>query len=214
MIFYGYFRSSAAYRCRIAFNLLGVKPEEQYVHLVRNGGEQRKPEFARINPQKLVPALDVDGKIITQSLAIIEYLNEIHGGNLLGSDPMQRARVRAFSQIIACDIHPLQNLRVLQYIASEFGQTEQSQKDAWCQKWLGDGLAACEEIAIQEEHGGRFVFGDEPGLADICLVPQIFSAHRFNVDLANMPRLRAIFDNCQQLNEFAQAAPANQPDAE
>lgn len=212
MTFYGYFRSSAAYRCRIAFNLLGVKPEHRFVHLSRNGGEQKGAEFAAINPQKLVPALEVDGQIITQSLAIIEYLDEINNGNLLGNTPMERAQIRAFSQIIACDIHPLQNLRVLQYIAAEYGQTEQADKDKWCQKWLGDGLAACEAIARRQN--GKFTFGDMPSLADICLIPQMFSAKRFNVDTSKLVRLHEIFENAQAMPEFASAAPQHQPDAE
>ncbi len=210
MIFYGYFRSSAAYRCRIAFNLLGVEPETRYVHLAK--GEQREAEFAKINPQKLVPALEVDGQIITQSLAIIEYLNTVNNGSLLGATAMERAQIQSFSQIIACDIHPLQNLRVLQYIAAEFGQSEQAQKDKWCQKWLADGLAACEEIASRSS--GKFVFGNAPSMADIFLVPQMFSAERFHVDTSNMPRLNAIMEACQALPEFANAAPSKQPDAE
>lgn len=212
MIFYGYFRSSAAYRCRIAFNLLGIQPMMRYVHLTRNGGEQHEENYRRINPQKLVPALAIDGQIITQSLAIIEYLNDMHGGNLLGNTPMEKAQIQAFSQIIACDIHPLQNLRVLQYISSEFDQKEQSQKDRWCQKWLGDGLAACEEIASRYE--GQFLFGDTPSLADICLIPQMFSVKRFHVDTSKMPRLNAIMDKAQSMPAFVNAAPSNQPDSE
>lgn len=212
MIFYGYFRSSAAYRCRIAFNLLGIEPETRFVHLLKDGGEQRKPEYAEINPQMFVPSLVVDGRTVTQSLAIIEYLDETHGGGLVGSTPMERADIRAFSQIIACDIHPLQNLRILQYIAAEYGQTEQPQKDAWCRKWIGDGLAACEAIARRSS--GRFAFGDRPTMADICLVPQVFSARRFNVDTGAMPRLMEIAANAEAMPEFADAAPARQPDAE
>ncbi len=212
MIFYGYFRSSAAYRCRIAFNLLGLKPHEQYVHLTRDGGQQHGEEFRKINPQKLVPALVVDDAVITQSLAIIEYLNEIEDGNLMGASALERAQIRAFAQIIACDIHPLQNLRVLQYIASHYGQREEAQRDAWCQKWLGDGLAACEIIAQKSK--GQFVFGETPSLADICLIPQIFSAKRFHVDTSAMPRLMEIYENAQQLAAFADAAPSKQADAE
>lgn len=212
MIFYGYFRSSAAYRCRIAFHLLNIQPEMRYIHLTKNGGEQRTEEFAEINPQKLVPALDVDGEILTQSLAIIEYLNTEFGGNLLGSSAKERARIQGFSQIIACDIHPLQNLRVLQYIASEYGQSEQAQKDAWCQKWLGDGLEACEAIA--KRYQGQFLFGDEPSLADICLIPQIFSAQRFHVPLERFPRLMAVYETAQSLPAFRDAAPAHQADKE
>lgn len=211
MIYYGYFRSSASYRCRIAFGLLGVNPELHSIHLGK--GEQRRDEFSAVNPQQFVPALVDDNETITQSLAIIEYLNETQNGNLLGDDPMSRAHIRSFSQIIACDIHPLQNLRVLQYIDAEFGQSTQAEKDKWCQKWLSDGLTACEVIAGRQTHGGRFVFGDAPSLADICLVPQIFSAHRFHVNLTAMPRLVEIYENCQTLPAFADAAPEKQPDA-
>ena len=212
MILYGYFRSSSAWRCRIALNLLGVDPERRYVHLTRDGGEQRTEGYAAVNPQKLVPALEVDGGTITQSLAIIEYLDEVHGGNLVGSTPMERADIRGFSQIIACDIQPLQNLRVLQYIAAEYGQSETGQRDAWCRKWLGDGLAACEAIA--RRGSGRFAFGDAPTMADICLVPQMASADRFAVDTEGFPRLREIAAACGEMPEFADAAPASQPDAE
>ncbi len=214
MILYGYFRSSAAYRCRIACNLLGVSPEMRSIHLVRNGGEQKSELFTRINPQQLVPALEVDGQIITQSLAIIEYLNEIHNGNLLGDDAMMRSQIRAFSQIIACDIHPLQNLRVLQYIAHEFGQKQQTQKEKWCQKWLGDGLQACEAMATKQQHDGDFVFGKQPSLADICLIPQIFSAYRFQVDMKLYPRLLEIYKKTQEIQSFTDAVPEKQPDAE
>lgn len=212
MIFYGYFRSSAAYRCRIAFNLLKIAPETRYIHLTRNGGEQKTADYAKINPQKLVPALEVEGEVLTQSLAIIEYLNAEYSGNLLGKSNLERARIQGFSQIIACDIHPLQNLRVLQYLAAEYDQTEQAQKDAWCQKWLGDGLAACETIA--QRYDGKFLFGDEPSMADICLIPQIFSAKRFHVPLEGLPRLMAVFEEAQTRPEFRDAAPENQPDKE
>lgn len=210
MIYYDYYRSSAAYRCRIAFNLLGVTPEVRSVHLAK--GEQSSDAYAAINPQKLVPALDVDGVILTQSLAIIQYLNETEEGQLLGISAIERAQIRSFADIIACDIHPLQNLRVLQYIEREYGQSEQTQKDKWCQKWLGDGLSACEVIA-QKHRAGSFVFGNNPTLADIFLIPQLFSAQRFNVDLKAMPRLIEIYNHCQTLPEFINAAPYNQPDA-
>lgn len=216
MIFYDYFRSSCTYRCRIALNLLGLKPERRYIHLGK--GEHRSAEYLNINPQLLVPALDVDGEVITQSVAIIEYLNEIKSAKLLGNSPHERAKIRSFAQAIACDIHPLQNLRVLNYIATEFDQTEQAQKDKWCQKWLGDGLKACEAIATKEyqaaEKKGKFTFGDEPTMADIFLIPQLFSANRFKVDLSEMPRLQAINNHCLTLSPFSDAAPHNQPDAE
>lgn len=212
MIFHGYFRSSAAYRCRIGFNLKTVQPEMRYVHL--RHGAQKAEAFTAINPQALVPALEVDGAVLTQSLAILEWLDETHPEPaLLPSDPLARAQVRAFAQIIACDIHPLQNLRVLSYLKAELGQ-DQSGVDTWCRRWLGDGMAACEALLQRQSHGGDFCFGTTPGLADICLVPQVFSCHRFGVDLAPMPRLRAVFEACQALPAFADAAPSAQPDFE
>lgn len=214
MRFHGYFRSSAAYRCRIAFNLKGVSPDFVSVHLRRGGGEQNTDAYRALNPQGLVPALEVGGQVLTQSLAIIEWLDEtVPEPPLLPSDKDARARVRAFAQMIACDIHPLQNLRVLQYLRAPLGH-DQAALDAWCRHWIGEGLAACEAVLARETHSGDFCFADAPGLADICLVPQIFSAARFGVDLAGMPRLRAIEAACQALGAFAAAHPDVQPDSE
>ena len=215
MRFYGYFRSSSAYRCRIAFNLKGIETDFVSVHLRRNGGEQKTPEYRAINPQALVPSLVVDDDLtLTQSLAIIEWLDETHPEPaLLPKDVNLRAKVRAFAQIIACEIHPLQNLRVLQYLKTELGQG-QEEADAWCQRWIGEGLAACEAMLVKEGMSGRFCFGDEPTLADICLVPQVFSAARFKVDLTDMPRIREIHAACEALPAFADAHPARQPDTE
>ncbi len=213
MIFHGYFRSSAAWRCRIAFNLKGFVPDDtRYVHLRK--GEQRADAFVGVNPQGLVPALELDdGTVLTQSMAIIEWLDETRPEPaLLPSDPVQRALVRGFAQAICCDIHPLQNLRALAYLRSELGQ-DQAGVDAWCQRWLGDGLAACERLAVRHA-AGRFCFGDTPGLADICLIPQMGSADRFGVDTSDMPRLREITANCLALPAFSNAAPGKQPDAE
>jgi maleylacetoacetate isomerase len=213
MIFYDYFRSSAAWRCRIAFRLKGVAIDGvRSVHLRK--GEQHAPAYMARNPQGLVPALELDdGTILTQSLAIIEWLDETRPEPpLLPSDPERRALVRGFAGIIACDIHPLQNLRVLRYLHRELQQTQQG-VDQWCRRWLGDGLAACEVLAARE--GGRkFCFGDTPGLADICLVPQMASAGRFGVDTSAMPRLREIAAACAELSAFADAAPDRHPDAE
>ncbi|MEX6506795.1 maleylacetoacetate isomerase [Jiella sp. M17.18] len=215
MIFHGYFRSSAAWRCRIAFNLKGIEPQTRFVHLRREGGEQKRPAYRALNPQGLVPALELDdGTVLTQSLAIIEWLDETHPEPpLLPADPARRALVRAFAEAVACDIHPLQNLRVLSYLREEIGLPQES-VDAWCRRWLGDGLAACEALA--RRHGGdtRFTFGDAPSLADICLVPQMGSADRFGVDTSAMPRLREITAACAELPAFADAVPARQPDAE
>jgi maleylacetoacetate isomerase len=212
--FYGYFRSSSAYRCRIAFNLKQVPYEFVSVHLRKDGGQQKTPEYRALNPQALVPTMVSGDFTLTQSLAIVEWLDETHGGpKLLPEDPNLRARVRAFAQVIACDIHPLQNLRVLDYLKTELGH-DQPVADAWCRRWLGDGLRACEEMIANGPASGRFCFGDEPGLADICLVPQIFSAHRFGVDLTAMPRLREIHAACEELPAFADAHPSRQPDTE
>jgi len=213
MKFHGFFRSSSAHRCRIAFNLKGLTPEFQSVHLRRNGGEQNSPEYRALNAQGLLPALEVDGLILTQSLAIIEWLDDTYSeAPLMPEDKDVRAKVRAFSQVIACDIHPLQNLRVLQYLKVEFEQ-DQAATDKWCQRWINDGLIACEAMLA----GGakqEFCFGTTPCLADICLVPQIYSAHRFGVDLAAMPRLHEVFDACEALPAFKDARPSVQPDSE
>jgi len=212
MIFHGYFRSSAAWRCRIAFNLKGIAPEEtRFVHLRRNGGEQKSPSYRAINPQGLVPALETEAGSLTQSLAIIEWLEETQpGARLLPDDAFLRARVRAFAQVIAADIHPLQNLRVLAYLGEQFGQ-DQDGKDAWCRHWIEAGLAACEELVLPET---LFAFGDAPGLADICLVPQMASADRFGLDTTRFARLGAITARCNALPAFAAAAPSHQPDFE
>ncbi|WP_417586537.1 maleylacetoacetate isomerase [Pararhodobacter oceanensis] len=213
MRFHGYFRSSSSYRCRIAFNLKGLEYEFVPVHLVRGGGEQRSEAYRALNPQGLVPTLEVDGQVLTQSPAILEWLEEAHPEpTLLPRDPMERAAVRAFCAVIACEIHPLQNLRVLQYLGGEFAQ-EQSGKEAWCQRWIGDGLAACEAL-LANRPASAFAFGDAPGMAEVYLMPQVYSAQRFKVDMSAMPRLNSIVAACEALPAFAQAHPAQQPDAE
>ncbi len=171
MILHGYFRSSAAYRCRIACNLKGVSYDAVSVHLRRGGGEQKAPAYRSLNPQALVPALEVDGAVLTQSLAIAEWLDEtVPEPPLLPADAIGRAQVRAFALAIACDIHPLQNLRVLDYLRTELGQSQEA-LDAWCRRWIGDGLAACEALLTKVDRSGPFAFGARPSLADICLVP-------------------------------------------
>jgi len=214
MRFYGYFRSSAAYRCRIAFNLKGIETELVPIHLRKDGGQHKATSYRAINPQALAPTLDVDGTLLTQSLAIIEWLEETYPEPaLLPSDPMERAQVRAFAQISAIDIHPLANLRVLDYLKTDL-KLEQPAVDAWCQRWIGDGLAACETLLARRPVSGDFAFGKTPTLADICLMPQLYSADRFGVDLTAMPRLRAIRAACDALPAFAGAHPARQPDAD
>ena len=211
--FHGYVRSSSAYRCRIAFNLKGVETEFVSVHLRKDGGQQKTPGYRALNPQALVPALEEGDFRLTQSLAIIEWLDEVKPGpKLLPEEAGLRAQVRAFAQVIACDVHPLQNLRVLDYLKAEFG-ADQAALDAWCGRWITDGLAACEAL-LAARAPSEFCFGDTPSLADICLVPQVFSAARFGVDLGAMPRGRAIAARCEALPAFAAAHPKNQPDWE
>ena len=212
MRFYGYFRSSSSYRCRIAFNLKGIRPDFVPVNLRER--HQRSADYLARNAQGLVPTLDTGAANLGQSLAIIEWLDETYPEPpLLPSDATARAKVRAFAQIIACEIHPLQNLRVLNYLKEVF-RADQGTADSWCRHWIGEGLAACETIAASRRHGGAFVFGDRPGLADICLVPQMFSADRFGLDTAPYPRLREIREACEAMPEFAAAHPARQPDAQ
>lgn len=213
MQIHGYFRSSSSYRCRIALNLKGVSADFVPVHLLRDGGQQKSAAYRALNPQGLVPALQVDGHVLTQSPAILEWLDETYPQPpLLPADPFERAAVRAFAAVIGCDIHPLQNLRVLKYLRAEYGQ-DQEAVNRWCQRWIGDGLAACEAL-LANRADSRFCFGDAPGMGDVYLVPQMFSAARFGVDLGAMPRLRAITAACEALDAFAGAHPAKQPDAE
>lgn len=212
MKFHGYFRSSAAYRVRIALNLKGLTPELAFVHLRK--GEQKAPPYADLNPQKLVPALEVDGRVLTQSLAIIEYLDETHPEPpLLPADPLDRARVRALALAVACDIHPLNNLRVLSHLKSGLGHSQQ-EVDEWYRHWIAVGLTALEAMLADDPLTGRFCHGDRPGLADICLVPQLANARRFGCEVTGYPTLLRIEAACQELPAFADAVPGRQPDAE
>ena len=213
MKLYDYFRSSAAYRVRIALNLKGVAPERVYVHLRR--GAQRADDYLAVNPQGLVPALVTDeGDVLTQSLAIVEWLDETHPRPpLLPADASGRARVRSLAQAIACDIHPLNNLRVLNYLTGTLGATD-AQKDGWYRYWCDVGLEALETRLARERSTGAFCHGDEPTLADVCLVPQLANARRVDLDLAPYPTLLRIESACAALPAFANAAPARQPDAE
>ena len=209
-----YFRSSAAYRVRIALNLKGLDYEAVPVHLVRGGGEHRQPAYLGLNPAGLVPALEDQGQVLTQSLAIVEYLEETHPQPaLLPAAALDRARVRAIAQAIACDIHPVNNLRVLQYLTRELGASEE-QKNAWYRHWVGVGMQAVEAMLAGDARTGAFCHGDTPGLADCCLVPQVFNARRFGCDLSSMPTVRRIADTCVGLEAFGRAAPEAQPDAE
>ncbi|MGN8118416.1 maleylacetoacetate isomerase [Labrys sp. 22185] len=211
--FHGYFRSSSAYRCRIAFNLKGVAYDFSSVHLRKDGGQQKTPAYRALNPQALVPTLEEGDFRLTQSLAIIEWLDETRPGpKLLPQGANLRAEARAFAQIIACDVHPLQNLRVLDYLKANFA-ADQAALDAWCQRWIIEGLAACETL-LARRAPSTFCFGETPTLADICLVPQVFSAQRFGADLSAMPRLLAVHAACEALPAFADAHPRKQPDWE
>lgn len=213
MRLHGYFRSSSSYRCRIALNLKGLDYEQVPVHLVRDGGQQRTAAYRALNPQGLVPTLEADGLVLTQSPAILEWLDETHPEPpLLPAEPNLRAAVRAFCAVIACEIHPLQNLRTLQYLEAHCGQGAEG-KEAWCQRWIGDGLATCEALLARQPRR-RFAFGDEPGMAEVYLLPQMFGARRFRVDLSAMPRLVEIAEACEALPPFAAAHPSCQPDAE
>ena len=214
MKLYGYYRSSAAYRCRIAFNLKEIVPDYIPVHLRRGGGEQLLPEFRAVNPQALVPALDVDGRVLTQSLAIVEWLDETHPRPpLLPGDPFERAEIRAFALAIAAEIHPLDNLRVLKYLKHEL-KHEQAAIDQWYRHWIAEGLAACERLALRNGRRGPYCFGPGPTLADVCLVPQLYNARRFGCDLSAYPTLVEIDAACAENPAFAAAHPDRQPDAE
>lgn len=212
MLLYGYFRSSAAYRVRIALNLKGLDYDNRFIHLQKN--DQLSADYAAINPQKLVPALVDGGHVLTQSLAILEYLDETHPQPaLLPADPLGRARVRAIAQAIACDIHPINNLRILRYLVKDLGVSEEK-KDAWYRHWVETGLQAVESLLTANPGTGRFCHGDDPGLADICLVPQIANARRFKCDLSACPTVERIGAECDKVPAFAAAAPGRQPDAE
>ena len=209
---YTYWRSSAAYRVRIALNLKGIDYEPVAISLKPGDDEHRKDEYRAINPQMLVPFFD-DGKVaIGQSMAILEYLEEAHPATLLlpASEPL-RSRVRAFCNAIACDIHPLNNLRVLNYLASELGASD-SQKNDWYAHWIAEGFRACEEMSVRHAHDGPYAFGKDVTLADALLVPQMYNARRFDVPLDEYPRLVAVTDACNELKAFIDAAPENQPD--
>ncbi|MFZ5842985.1 MAG: maleylacetoacetate isomerase [Pseudomonadota bacterium] len=211
---YTYFRSSAAYRVRIALNLKGLSYESVPVHLLRGGGEQRGADYKARNPQGLVPFLETEGGGIGQSLAILEYLEERYPNPaLLPADPLQRAKVRAFALHIACDIHPLNNLRVLQHLTGTLGISEDA-KLAWIQRWIADGFRALEDELGRQTHSGPYCFGEQLTFADVCLVPQWFNAERFQCELSPYPRLCAVVDACNKVQAFQLALPSRQPDAE
>ncbi len=214
MRLYSYFRSSASYRVRIALALKKLPFETLPVHLLRDGGEQLGPIYRKRNPQGLVPALETEAGMLTQSLAIIEYLEETHPEPaLLPSDPFQKARVRAFAQAIACEVHPLNNLRVLNKLRADFG-ADQKGIEKWYCHWIDSGLGALETMIDAQAAAKGVCFGQQPGLADICLVPQMANARRYDCDLSAAPRLMAIDAALRQRPEFRAAAPEAQPDFE
>lgn len=214
MKLYSYFRSSASFRVRIALRLKGLDFEYVPVHLTRGGGEQFSPAYRALNPAGLVPALEDDGGVLTQSLAIIEYLEEKYPRPaLLPAGAADRARVRALALSIACEIHPLNNLRVLGYLSKTLGVTDEA-KNAWYRHWVETGLATVETLLAGDPRTGRYCHGDAPGMADVLLVPQIFNAQRFDCKLDHVPTVMRIHEACLQLPAFADSAPMKQPDAE
>ena len=214
MKLYTFFRSSASYRVRIALNLKGLEFEQTAIHLRRDGGEQLKAAYKAINPQALVPALEDEGQVFSQSLAIIEYLEERYPKPpLLPSDAAERALVRSMALLIACEVHPIQNLRVLNHLKSDHKQSDDD-ISRWARHWINLGLSALEQMIISISKQGNFCFGQTPTMADLCLVPQLGNARRFGVELSAYPKLLAIENACISLPAFANAAPERQPDAE
>ena len=211
---YNYFRSSASFRVRIALNFKRLPYDYEPVHLLKNGGQQLAPSFRALNPDALIPVLDDDGALLTQSLAIIEYLEETRPEPpLLPHDATERAYVRSIALAIACEIHPLNNLRVLRYLVKTLGATEE-QKNAWYRHWVEQGLASLEARLIAENRAGRYSLGDAITLADVCIVPQVFNAKRMDCNLEHVPNVMRIFQNCMVSTAFIDAQPSVQPDAE
>ena len=210
MKLYTYFRSSAAFRVRIALNVKDLRYESLFVHLAK--GEHRGPEYAKVNPQGLLPTLELDDGIrLNQSLAIIDYLEDKYPRPpLLPSDAVGKAWVRGLAALVACEIHPLNNLRVLQHLKRSLGQSEE-QVNAWYRHWIADGLA---KLEAQLDPKAKFAYGDAPTMADCCLVPQIFNAKRYDCNLAPYPTTMRVFEQCMRLEAFDRAQPAKQPDAE
>jgi maleylpyruvate isomerase len=214
MKLYSYFRSSASYRVRIALNVKNLPYDYVPVHLVRGGGEQLKPEYRKVNADGIVPTLIDGNEVMPQSLAIMEYLEETHPEPpLLPGTPADRAYVRGVALQVACEIHPLNNLRVLRYLKHTLCVDDDA-KDAWYRHWVEAGFATLESRLAGDSRTGKLCFGDAPTLADACLIPQVFNAQRFKVDTAKFPTIQRIYDHAMQIDAFALAAPAAQPDAE
>ena len=211
---YGYFRSSAAFRARIALNLKGIKPELRFVHLLKEGGQQHAAEYKALNPLELIPALVHDSHLITQSLAIMEYLDEIvPEPPILPKDALGRARVRELACVIACDIHPVNNLRVNQYLKAKFDADGDAQV-AWQRHWITVGFEALETMLSLAKDTGAYCHGDAPTIADICLIPQCANARRVKLDIDRWPTIARIEAHALQHPAFDAAQPKNQPDAE
>ncbi|WP_031357617.1 maleylacetoacetate isomerase [Caballeronia sordidicola] len=214
MKLYSYFRSSAAYRVRIALNLKGLAYEYAPIHLLRDGGQQLKPEYRELNPDGIVPTFIDGADVLTQSLAIIEYLEETHPEPaLLPGTPLDRAFIRSVALQIACEIHPVDNLRVLKYLKHTLKVGDEA-KDTWYRHWLESGFESLEKRLANDSRVGKLCFGDTPTLADLCLVPQVYNARRFNLDMSRYPTIERIADHAAQIDAFARAAPGQQPDAE
>ncbi|AMN49340.1 maleylacetoacetate isomerase [Psychrobacter sp. P2G3] len=211
MKLYGYFRSGTSHRTRIALNLKGLDYDAISINLAQD--EQSEPSFKAINPQGLVPALQTDDLLLYQSPAILEWLEEVYPHNqLLPKDAAGRMQVRALSAMIGCDIHPVNNRRILQYLRDELS-VDEDEVLAWCQRWIEEGFAALETLLAKDESRGKFCYGNSPTFADCYLIPQVYSARRFKVDLTLYPNIMAIDEHCRTLQEFFDADPMNQPDA-
>lgn len=214
MKLYSYFRSSASFRVRIALALKGLPYDYAPIHLLREGGQQLKADYRAINADAVVPTLMVDQQPLIQSMAIIEYLDETHPHPpLLPGNPLERAIVRGLAQEIACEIHPLNNLRVLKYLKNELGVGDEA-RDTWYRHWVEQGFAALEVNLERVGHVGKFAYGDTPTLIDLCLVPQVFNANRLKVDMRRYPLISRINEACLELEAFRNAAPGAQPDSE
>lgn len=214
-VLYDYWRSSACYRVRIGLNLKGLRYAQAPVHLVRNGGEQHSAEHHARNPMEAVPVLVHGANVIHQSLAILEYLDEAgeaDAANLLPAEPLARARVRSLALLIACDVHPLNNLRVMKYLEREWGAAADA-RETWMRHWMSEGFRAFEALLASDPATGLCCHGDTPTLADACLIPQVYNANRFGVDLAPFPTIRRVNEHCLSLAAFDAARPENQPDA-